>query len=102
MIITAFVILFPAISFAQQTASSSDAISYRDGMLGLAAALAIGIAAAGGAVGQGKVAASAMEGIARNPEATGKVQTLLIVSLALIESLVIYALVIALLLHGKI
>jgi len=69
--------------------------------LAIGSALAIAIAAFGGAISQGKVAAAAMEGIARNPEASGKIFTPLIISLALIESLVIYALVIAFMLQGK-
>lgn len=68
----------------------------------LAAALAIGLAALGGAIGQGLAAASALQGFARNPEASGKIFTPFIISLALIESLVIYALVISLILQGKI
>lgn len=68
----------------------------------IAASLAIAIACVGGAWGQGKVATAAMEGIARNPEATGKIMTPMIISLALIESLVIYVLVIAFLIQGKI
>ena len=70
--------------------------------LALAAGLGIGIASFGGALGQGKAAASALEGIARNPEAASKVMTPMIIALALIESLVIYSLVIAFLLQGKI
>lgn len=70
--------------------------------LALAAGLGIGIASFGGALGQGRAAASALEGIARNPEAASKVMTPMIIALALIESLVIYALVIAFLLQGKI
>ncbi len=61
----------------------------------IAAALAIGIAAVGGSLGQGRAAAAALEGIARNPNASGKLFTPMILGLALIESLVIYALVIA-------
>ena len=61
----------------------------------IAAALAIGVAAFGGALGQGRAAAAALEGIARNPNARGAIFTPLILSLALIESLVIYALLIA-------
>jgi len=61
----------------------------------LAAAFAIGIAAFGGAFGQGRTAAAALEGIARNPAAQGKIFIPMILALALIESLVIYALVIA-------
>ena len=61
----------------------------------LAAALAIGIAAFGGAMGQGKAATAALEGIARNPAAQNKIFVPMIIALALIESLVIYALLIA-------
>jgi len=61
----------------------------------LAAAFAIGIAAVGGALGQGRAAAGALEGIARNPSAQPKIFNALILSLALIESLVIYALIIS-------
>ena len=70
--------------------------------LAIASGLGIAIAAFGGALGQGKAAAAALEGIARNPEASSKIQTPMIIALALIESLVIYALVIAFMLQGKI
>jgi F-type H+-transporting ATPase subunit c len=70
--------------------------------LSLGAGLGIGIAAAGGGVGQGLAVASALEGIARNPQASDRIFTPMIVGLALIESLVIYALVIAFILQGKI
>lgn len=72
------------------------------GNIAMAAGLAIGAAAIGGALGQGKAAAAALEGIARNPQASGKLFTPMIIGLALIESLVIYALVIAFQLVGKI
>ncbi|HEY4186937.1 MAG TPA: ATP synthase F0 subunit C [Polyangia bacterium] len=74
----------------------------RDKWLGLAAALAIGLSALGGALGQGRAAGSALEGIARNPQASGKIFVPMIVGLALIESLVIYGLLIAFQLFGKI
>src|SRR5687768_1074606 len=61
----------------------------------LGAGLAIGIAAFGGSLGQGKTAAAALEGIARNPAAQGKIFVPMIIGLALIESLVLYAFVIA-------
>ena len=73
-----------------------------NGDIAMAAGLAIGAAAAGGALGQGKAAAAALEGIARNPGASGKLFTPMIIGLALIESLVIYALLIAFQLVGKI
>jgi len=71
------------------------------GYVGIGAGLAIGIAALGGALGQGRAAAAALEGIARNPQASGKLFTPMIIGLALIESLVIYALVIGFQLQGK-
>src|SRR5437763_1539556 len=66
-----------------------------DAYASLGAALAIGLAAFGGSLGQGKTAAAALEGIARNPAAQGKIFVPMIIGLALIESLVLYAFVIA-------
>ena len=59
----------------------------------IGAALAIGLAAFGGALGQGKTASAALEGMARNPQANLLVP--MILGLALIESLVVFALLIA-------
>ncbi len=64
----------------------------------LAIGFAVPIAVIGGGLGQGKAAAAALEAISRQPEAAGKIQTAMIIGLALIESLVIYAFVIALIL----
>jgi len=84
-------------------AQSAEAVrADRDKWLGLGAALAIGLSALGGGIGQGRAAGSAVEGISRNPQASGKIFTPMILGLALIESLVIYGLVIAFLLYGKI
>ena len=60
----------------------------------LAAGLGFGLAAGLGGLAQGRVGSSAVEGAARNPGAAGTVQTLMIIALALIESLVLLALVI--------
>lgn len=70
--------------------------------LGFATALCMGLAAFGGAFAQGKAAAAALEGIARNPGAQGKIFVPMIIGLALIESLVIYGLVVAFGLQGSI
>ncbi len=70
------------------------------GLMALAAAIAMSVAAFGGALGQGKAASAALEGIARNPSASNKIFTPMIIALALIESLVIYAFVIAFLIRG--
>jgi F-type H+-transporting ATPase subunit c len=82
-------------AFAQDAASNEQDVLMAAYM---AAGLAIGVAAFGGALGQGKASAAALDGIARNPNASGKLFTPMILGLALIESLVIYALVIALIL----
>jgi len=66
----------------------------------LGAGLCIAIAAFGGALGQGKTAAAALEGIARNPSAQPKIFVSMIIGLALIESLVLYAFVIAFVIKG--
>ncbi|MDE0092449.1 MAG: ATP synthase F0 subunit C [Oligoflexia bacterium] len=65
------------------------------GLKALAAAVAISLGALGGALGQGRVAASAMEGIARNPQASKSMFVPFMVALAMIESLVLFCLVIA-------
>jgi len=101
-------LLVPVAAFAFALLSSSAAFAQdrmadgSGGLLGLAAALAIGLAAFGGALGQGRAAAAALDGIARNPQASGKIFVPMIVALALIESLVIYGLLIAFNLAGKI
>lgn len=65
----------------------------RWGVIG--AAFVLGIAAAAGAIGQSRAIVAACEGIARNPGAAGPIRLAMIIGLALIESLVIYALLIA-------
>ncbi len=89
----------PMVAFAEDPAAASGG---GGGMIALGAGVAIGMAALGGALGQGRAASSALEGIARNPSASGKIFTPMIIGLALIESLVIYALVIAFMLQGKV
>lgn len=89
-------VLVSDVAFAQEIADNSK------GLVGMAAGLAIGLAVIGGAIGQGMAAKSAYESIARNPQAAGAINVPFFVGMALIESLVIYALVIAFFLQGKI
>ena len=63
-----------------------------------AAGFGIAIAAFGCGIGQGLGLRSAVEGVARNPESSGKVTVTMLIGLALIESLCIYALVVSLIL----
>jgi F-type H+-transporting ATPase subunit c len=65
-------------------------------MLALAAGLGVPIAVLGCGIGQGLAGGKALEGIARQPEAAGRIQMAMIIALALIESLAIYALLVSL------
>ena len=60
----------------------------------IAAGVGFAIAVFGGALGQSRIGASACEGAARNPGAAGRIQTMMILGLALIESLVLFALLV--------
>jgi len=71
------------------------------GSTAFAAAFCMGLAAIGGTLGQSRTAAAALEGIARNPQSAPKVQTPMIIALAMIESLVLFSFVIAFFLQGK-
>lgn len=73
-----------------------------DGMIALAAGLCLAVAALGAALGQGRAVAAAMESIGRNPASADRIQTPMIIGVAFIEALAIYALVIAFSLVGKI
>ena len=63
----------------------------------IAAGIAVGVAAAGGAVGMGMATAKSAESIARQPEAEGKVRTTLMLGLVFIETAIIYALLVVIL-----
>jgi F-type H+-transporting ATPase subunit c len=92
-------LLATATVFAQEAGSNGNDVGK---YAALAAGLGMAIAAAGCGLGQGRAAAAALEGIARNPNASDKLFTPMILGLALIESLAIYALVVAILLLNKI
>ncbi|MBS4167490.1 ATP synthase F0 subunit C [Parachlamydia sp. AcF125] len=62
--------------------------------LALSAPLAVGLAALGSGLGLGKAVGGAMEAIGRQPEASGKILTNMIIGAALIEALTIYALIV--------
>lgn len=72
------------------------------GLIALGAGLGIGIAALGVGLGQGRATAAAMESIGRNPNSADRIFVPMIIGLALMEALCLYALVIAFFLQGKI
>lgn len=69
--------------------------------LALALGFGVPVAVLSAALGQGRAAAAALEGMARQPEQTGRIQTAMILSLAFIESLVIFSLLVFFMLSGK-
>lgn len=87
----------PSMAMAQEAAGSAS-----DGYIALAAGIGIGVAAIGPGLGQGRAVAAAMESIGRNPNAADRIQTPMIIGIAFMEALAIYALVIAFFLQGKI
>jgi F-type H+-transporting ATPase subunit c len=77
--------------FAQAPAAEA---GHDVGLKAIAAGVGFAIAVVGGALGQSRIGAAAVEGAARNPGAAGRIQTMMILGLALIESLVLFALLV--------
>jgi F-type H+-transporting ATPase subunit c len=94
------VLAFAGPAMAQTGAGDGGSIS--NGLIALASGLGLGVAAFGAALGQGRATAAAMESIGRNPNSADRIFTPLIVGLALMEALALYALVVAFFLQGKI
>ena len=81
--------LMPAISFAEEAAHAA---AEGKPAYALAKGFAVGVAALGAALGQGKIVSSAVEGIARNPGATGQIFTPMLLGVAFVETLLIFTL----------
>ena len=95
------VALSAPVALAEEAAQAAGAAGATDhssiyGWVALGSGLGIGLAALGTGIGQGIAANGAVEGISRNPGASGKIMTTMIIGLAMIESLAIYALVVVL------
>lgn len=89
--------LAPAVALAAPAAAGGP----NDGIFAVCMCFGVAIAAVGGGLGQGRAASAALDGICRNPGSADKVFTPLLLSLAFIESLVIFTLVVALIVSGK-
>jgi F-type H+-transporting ATPase subunit c len=89
------VLMISALAYAQDAATASDQVT---AFKVLAAGLAIGLGVVGPGIGQGITMLGALTGMARNPELKGDLRVYMLIGLALIESLAIYALVISLIL----
>ena len=104
LVMLAMVVTMAAPAFADEPASAEPAATQSaqaeteagDSTTGkaIASAVAVGLAAAGGALGMGLLGAKATESIARQPEADGKIRTTMMLTLVFIETAIIYALLV--------
>ena len=85
------------VAVTEETTEAVDSAESATGDKAQAAALAIGLAAAAGAIGMGIAIAKSVEGISRQPEAEGKIRTSLMLGLVFVETAIIYALIVAIL-----
>jgi F-type H+-transporting ATPase subunit c len=88
-------------AFGQEGAHEAAVSNLGAGLGALGAGLALGLAGLGAGIGQGRAVGSAMESIGRNPNSADRVFTPMIIGLAFMEALAIYALVIAFIFSGK-
>jgi F-type H+-transporting ATPase subunit c len=103
--VLAIVAILGVPAFAQETEGDKTRQSTQNtaakANLGLALGLGLAIAAFGGALGQSNAIAKAVDAVARQPEAGARIQGMMIIGLALIETLVIYMLLICFMWGGK-
>jgi F-type H+-transporting ATPase subunit c len=98
LVVVVTLVALTSIAQAAEVAKKSEAELRYFGIVAASATFGLTIAAIGGAFSQARGIRSALEGIARNPGASGPITTTMIIGLALIESLVIYVLVVCLIL----
>jgi F-type H+-transporting ATPase subunit c len=101
MRVLTFVGALLALTLAPEMALAAEESAASGGGIAIGAGLAIGLAVLGAAIAQGLTVANSVQGIARNPGAAGQVQTPMIIGLAFIESLALFAFVIAFLVQGN-
>ena len=98
MLTSLFVLAFPGLALAADAAAAAAVSPWVPPFAVIASALGMALAAGLCGLGQGRAVAAAVEAMARQPGAAGQIQLAMIIGLALIESLAIYTLVIALIL----
>lgn len=97
-LVTLLAVFVAQAAFAQEAGVDA---GWSKGFIALAAGLGLGMAAIGAGLGQGRAVAAAMESIGRNPNSADRIQTPMIIGIAFMEALAIYAFVIAILLQGN-
>src|SRR5437762_9544693 len=96
VLLAVLAVMMAAVPVLAQPAAANEAAGSSAGLKAIAAGIGFAIAVFGGALGQSRIGAAACEGAARNPGAAGRIQTMMILGLALIESLVLFALLVVL------
>ena len=99
ILVIAMTVALPALAQEPAAGTGVPSTGVKWGVIG--AAFLLGLAAAAGATAQGKATSAACEGMSRNPGAAAPIRLMTIIGLALIESLVLYALLIAFLVYNK-
>ena len=97
IILGAVAVIMMIIATAGAYAEGGEAAATTTGLKAIAAGIAIGLAACGGGIGMGIIGAKTSEGISRQPEADGKIRTSFMLGLVFIETVVIYALLVVIL-----
>ncbi len=98
LLTTVMVLGLASLAMASDAAGAGGASELLKPLACIAAGISVGVAALGCGIGMGTAIGGSCSGIARNPEASGKITVTMIIGLALIESLTIYGLVISLIL----
>jgi F-type H+-transporting ATPase subunit c len=93
MLVVGFALMFAPAAFAAEPEAAGAAAASGAGLAKLGGAIGAGLAVIGGGLGIGLVGKSAVESIARQPEATGKIQINMILAAALIEGATLFAVV---------
>lgn len=86
--------------FSTVLLQAAEAVSQVQGLAGMGSAIGAGLASIGAGIGIGRIGGSAMEAIARQPEAAGDIRTNMVISAALVEGVALFAVVVCLLAKG--
>lgn len=97
LLITMFIMMNTGVAFADTEGEAAVSAFSDTFSKGIASAIAIGLAAAGGAVAMGIATAKSSEAISRQPEAEGKIRSTFMLGLVFIETAIIYALLVVIL-----
>jgi F-type H+-transporting ATPase subunit c len=97
MLVVGLALLFAPAAFAQEAGAAGDAAAATGGLGKMGGAIGAGLAVIGCGLGIGRVGGSAVESMARQPEASGTINTAMIVTAAMIEGATLFAVVVGLL-----